>query len=70
MKQFIQNLPVLNAAELKLINKYIQEKENQISKENINPKKNTTRKLTNIGCFRAYIKKYLESMELKKSKVA
>ena len=59
--KFLNDQLLKKISSLKLINKYIQEKENQISKENINPKKNTTRKLTNIGCFRAYIKKYLES---------
>ncbi len=59
--KFLNDPLLKKISSLKLINKYIQEKENQISKENNNPKKNTIRKLTNIGCFRAYIKKYLES---------
>ena len=48
---------LLKISTLKLINKYIQEKENQISKENKNPKR-YGKEITNIGALVVYIKKH------------
>ncbi|PPR26793.1 MAG: Miniconductance mechanosensitive channel YbdG [Alphaproteobacteria bacterium MarineAlpha9_Bin4] len=46
-----------------LLKQYISKKTKEIEKENNIPEsnKNIKRKLTNVGCFRIYIKKYLEN---------
>ena len=48
---------------IKLLKSYVADKTNEIEKENniSNNKNNIQRKLTNVGCFRIYIKKYLEN---------
>ena len=61
--KFVDDLLLKKMAEIKILNKYITEKTIEI--ENDNKKVSTgeanKRKLTNIGCFRVYTYKYLES---------
>ena len=59
--KFLDNSLLKKISSIKLIKNYLEEKETQIKKENnLLKNKTTQRKLTNIGCFRAYVKKYLE----------
>ncbi len=59
--KFLDDRLLKKISSIELIKNYIQEKLEQISKDNsILEKAKTQRKLTNIGCFRAYVKKYLE----------
>ena len=53
-----------NLLQIPLLKKYLEEKSEEIKKDNANNKEidlSVTRKMTNIGCFRAYIYKYLEN---------
>jgi miniconductance mechanosensitive channel len=60
--KFLDNSLLKKISSIELIKNYLEEKETQIKKENnLLKNKTTQRKLTNIGCFRAYVKKYLEN---------
>ena len=53
-----------NLLQIPLLKKYLEEKSEEIKKDNANNKEidlSVARKMTNIGCFRAYIYKYLEN---------
>ena len=59
--KFLDSNLMKKVSSIELIREYIKDKVAQISKENkSNKNKTTPRQLTNIGCFRAYVKKYLE----------
>lgn len=47
-------------SEIQILKEYIENKASEIETEN-NKNKSVSRKLTNVGCFRIYIKKYLEN---------
>ena len=47
-------------SEIQILKEYIENKASEIKTEN-NKNKSARRKLTNVGCFRIYIKKYLEN---------
>ncbi len=47
-------------SEIQILKEYIENKASEIETEN-NKNKSVRRKLTNVGCFRIYIKKYLEN---------
>ena len=47
-------------SEIQILKEYIKNKTSEIETEN-NKNKSVIRKLTNVGCFRIYIKKYLEN---------
>ena len=60
--KFLDSNLMKKVSSIELIREYIKDKVAQISKENkSNKNKTTPRQLTNIGCFRAYVKKYLEN---------
>ncbi|MDC3024055.1 mechanosensitive ion channel family protein [Alphaproteobacteria bacterium] len=59
--KFLDKQLLNKISSIDLIKKYLLEKEDEIHQENKNLHRKTERKLTNIGCFRAYIKKYLEN---------
>ncbi len=60
--KFLDSNLMKKVSSIELIREYIKDKEAQISKENkSNKNKTTPRQLTNIGCFRAYVKKYLKN---------
>ncbi len=60
--KFLDSNLMKKVSSIELIREYIKDKEEQISKENKSIKNKTTpRQLTNIGCFRAYVKKYLKN---------
>ncbi len=60
--KFLDSRLLKKVSSIELIKEYIKDKETQITKENNSIKnKISQRQLTNIGCFRAYVKKYLEN---------
>ena len=59
--KFLESSYLKKLSQLNLIEKYIETKAIELSKENNDQKINTPneRRLTNVGCFRAYIYNYL-----------
>ena len=63
--KFVDENLLKNLSKIEILKTFIKEKTKEIEKENnINKGDNyVKRKLTNVGCFRIYIKKYLESSQ-------
>ena len=63
--KFVDDNLLNNLSKIEILKTFIREKTTEIEKENnINKGDNyVKRKLTNVGCFRIYIKKYLESSQ-------
>ena len=63
--KFVDENLLKNLSRIEILKTFIKEKTTEIEKENnINKGDNyVKRKLTNVGCFRIYIKKYLESSQ-------
>ena len=63
--KFVDENLLKNLSKIEILKTFIREKTTEIEKENnINKGDNyVKRKLTNVGCFRIYIKKYLESSQ-------
>lgn len=63
--KFVDENLLKNLSKIEILKTFIKEKTTEIEKENnINKGDNyVKRKLTNVGCFRIYIKKYLESSQ-------
>ena len=61
--KFAENELLKKISSIEILKPYITNKTKEIGKENSlkNNNKNIKRKLTNVGCFRVYIKKYLEN---------
>ncbi|OUX16585.1 MAG: hypothetical protein CBE11_01885 [Rickettsiales bacterium TMED251] len=62
--KFVDKKLFNNLLQIPLLKKYLEEKSEEIKKDNANNKEidlSVARKMTNIGCFRAYIYKYLEN---------
>ncbi len=61
--KFADNDLLKKISSIEILKPYIENKSDEIESENSlkNNNKNVKRKLTNVGCFRIYIKKYLEN---------
>ena len=61
--KFADNELLKNISSIEILKPYIAHKTEEIENENNlkSNNKNIKRKLTNVGCFRVYIKKYLEN---------
>ena len=62
--KFVDNQLFNELSKISLLKKYLDDKSKEIENDNIRNEKislSVSRRMTNIGCFRAYIYKYLET---------